>query len=154
MSSYHHVKAGTAYPAVMLPHGVNDPRVDVWHSTKIAAQLMAAPTSGKPVLLNLDYDSGHGIGDTKAQRPAPDRRHLRVPPLADGAPGFPAREVSNVRMPGKMCPMHSALPLPCRPAAVPGRRRSRRFGRAAGPWSRPVADLALGETSGPSRNRQ
>jgi prolyl oligopeptidase len=68
MSSYHHVKPGTAYPAVMLPHGVNDPRVDVWHSSKMAARLLASTTSGKPVLLNLDYESGHGIGDTKAQR--------------------------------------------------------------------------------------
>ncbi|QJR15480.1 prolyl oligopeptidase family serine peptidase [Usitatibacter palustris] len=68
MSSYHHVKPGTRYPAVMLPHGVNDPRVTVWHSSKMAAQLLAATSSGKPVLLNLDFDSGHGIGDTKAQR--------------------------------------------------------------------------------------
>ena len=68
MSSYHHVKQGTAYPAVLLVHGVNDPRVDVWHSSKMAARLLASTTSGKPVLLDLDYDSGHGIGDTKAQR--------------------------------------------------------------------------------------
>ncbi|MBL0141211.1 MAG: S9 family peptidase [Betaproteobacteria bacterium] len=68
MSSYHHVKSGTRYPAVMIPHGVNDPRVAVWQSTKMAARLMAASASGKPVLLNLDYESGHGIGDTKAQR--------------------------------------------------------------------------------------
>jgi prolyl oligopeptidase len=68
MSSYHSVKDGTKYPAVLLTHGVNDPRVDVWHSTKMAARLMAANPSGKPVLLNLDYEGGHGIGDTKAQR--------------------------------------------------------------------------------------
>jgi prolyl oligopeptidase len=68
MSSYHHVKDGTRYPAVLLPHGVNDPRVDVRHSSKMAARLMAASTSGKPVLLDLDYEGGHGIGDTKAQR--------------------------------------------------------------------------------------
>ena len=68
MSSYHQVKEGTRYPAVLLVHGVNDPRVDVWHSSKMAARLMAASTSGKPVLLDLDYESGHGIGDTKAQR--------------------------------------------------------------------------------------
>ena len=67
MSSYHHVKDGTAYPAVMIPHGANDPRVAVWHSTKFAARLMAATSSGKPVLLDLDYESGHGVGDTKAQ---------------------------------------------------------------------------------------
>jgi prolyl oligopeptidase len=68
MSSYHHVKDGTAYPAVLLIHGVNDTRVDYWHSSKMAARLMAASTSGKPVLLDLDFDAGHGIGATKAQR--------------------------------------------------------------------------------------
>jgi prolyl oligopeptidase len=68
MSSYHHVTDGVAYPAVMLMHGVNDPRVDYWHSAKMAARLGAASTSGKPVLLNLDYDAGHGVGATKEQR--------------------------------------------------------------------------------------
>ena len=28
MSAYHHVKDGVKYPAVMLTHGVNDPRVE------------------------------------------------------------------------------------------------------------------------------
>ena len=28
---------------------------------------MAATASGKPVLLRLDYQGGHGIGSTKAQ---------------------------------------------------------------------------------------
>ena len=68
MSSYHHVKEGVAYPAVMLMHGVNDPRVDYWQSMKMAARLIAATTSGKPVLLHLDYDAGHGVGATKEQR--------------------------------------------------------------------------------------
>ncbi|MBK6469549.1 MAG: S9 family peptidase [Betaproteobacteria bacterium] len=67
MSTYHQIKDGTAYPAVLLTHGVNDPRVEVWNSTKTAARLKAASTSGKPVLLRLDYDSGHGIGSTKTQ---------------------------------------------------------------------------------------
>ncbi len=68
MSSYHHVKDGVPYPAVLLIHGVNDPRVDYWQSTKTAARLMAATSSGKPVLLDLDFDAGHGVGSTKAQR--------------------------------------------------------------------------------------
>jgi prolyl oligopeptidase len=67
MSTYHQIKDGVAYPAVLLPHGVNDPRVEVWNSSKTAARLLAASTSGKPVLLRLDYDAGHGIGSTKAQ---------------------------------------------------------------------------------------
>ncbi len=68
MSSYHHVRDATAYPAVLLLHGVNDPRVDYWHSSKMAARLIAASTSGRPILLNLDYEAGHGIGSTRLQR--------------------------------------------------------------------------------------
>ncbi len=71
MSSYHHVKDGTVYPAVLLMHGVNDPRVEVWQSSKMAARLQAAVSSVKnsePVLLRLDYDAGHGVGSTRSQR--------------------------------------------------------------------------------------
>ena len=68
MSTYDNVKPGVAYPAVMLTHGVNDPRVDVWESTKTAARLKAATSSGKPVLMRLDFDAGHGIGNTKKQQ--------------------------------------------------------------------------------------
>jgi prolyl oligopeptidase len=67
MSTYHQIKDGVRYPAVLLSHGVNDPRVEVWNSTKTAARLLAASSSGKPVLMRLDFDSGHGIGDTKTQ---------------------------------------------------------------------------------------
>ncbi len=67
MSTYHQIRDGVAYPAVLLTHGVNDPRVEVWHSTKTAARLLAASLSGKPVLLRLDYEAGHGVGSTKRQ---------------------------------------------------------------------------------------
>ncbi len=67
MSSYHHLKDGVKYPAVMLVHGVNDIRVDVWQSSKFAARLAAANPGGRPVLLRLDYESGHGQGSTRAQ---------------------------------------------------------------------------------------
>ena len=70
MSTYHQVQDGTAYPAVLLVHGMNDPRVDVWHSAKAAARLQAATTSGKPVLLRVDAQDGHGIGSTATQRDA------------------------------------------------------------------------------------
>ncbi|HWK82319.1 MAG TPA: prolyl oligopeptidase family serine peptidase [Caldimonas sp.] len=68
MSTYAHIKPGIAYPAVLFTHGVNDPRVEVWNTTKTAARLMAATTSGKPVLMRLDYDAGHGIDNTKKQQ--------------------------------------------------------------------------------------
>ncbi len=68
MSTYHQIRDGEHYPAVLLTHGVHDPRVAVWHSAKTAARLQAAGGPGaRPVLLRLDYDAGHGIGDTKEQ---------------------------------------------------------------------------------------
>lgn len=70
MSTYHNIVDGTAYPAIMLVHGINDPRVDVWHSAKTTARLQAATSSGKPVLLRLDLQAGHGMGSTATQRNA------------------------------------------------------------------------------------
>ena len=70
MSTYHNIRDNTAYPAVLLVHGMNDPRVDVWHSAKAAARLQAATSSGKPILLRLDLLAGHGMGSTTTQRNA------------------------------------------------------------------------------------
>jgi prolyl oligopeptidase len=67
MSPYHWVRDGAKYPAVLLTTGINDPRVDAWEAGKMAARLQAASTSGKPILLRIDYDAGHGIGSTKKQ---------------------------------------------------------------------------------------
>ncbi len=67
MSSYHHVKDNVKYPAVLLIQGVNDPRVEVWHSSKMAARMQSATSSNNPILLRLDFESGHGYGDTKKQ---------------------------------------------------------------------------------------
>jgi prolyl oligopeptidase len=36
-------------------------------SAKAGARFQAATTSGKPVLLDIDYNGGHGIGNTRAQ---------------------------------------------------------------------------------------
>ena len=39
--------------------------------SKMAARLQAATSSGKPVLLRVDYDGGHGgIGATRSQHTA------------------------------------------------------------------------------------
>jgi prolyl oligopeptidase len=70
MSTYHQVKDGTPYPAVLFIHGMNDPRVDVWESAKAAARMQAATSSGKPILLRLDAQAGHGMGATATQRDA------------------------------------------------------------------------------------
>lgn len=63
-----HVKAGTAYPAVLLTSGFNDPRVAPWQPGKMAAHLQAATSSGRPVLFLVDFDAGHGMGSSKSQR--------------------------------------------------------------------------------------
>ena len=68
MSPYHQVNEGAKYPAVLLITGINDPRVDAWQAGKMAARLQAATSSGRPVLLRIDYDAGHGFGSTKKQR--------------------------------------------------------------------------------------
>ena len=73
MSTYHAVKDGTRYPGVMLVHGMNDPRVEVWNSGKTTARLQAAQAGlpdARPTLLRLDMQAGHGVGSTVNQRQA------------------------------------------------------------------------------------
>jgi prolyl oligopeptidase len=61
-SPYHHVKNGTAYPAVLLLHGDHDGRVDPMNSRKFAARLQEATSSPRPILLRTTSTAGHGIG--------------------------------------------------------------------------------------------
>jgi prolyl oligopeptidase len=68
MDSYQHVKDGTAYPAMFLTTGVTDPRVDPWQAGKMTARVQKATSSGKPVILRVDFDAGHGLGSTRSQR--------------------------------------------------------------------------------------
>jgi prolyl oligopeptidase len=67
-SPYHRVKDGTPYPAVLITSGENDGRVDPYHSRKMAARLQAANPSGRPVLLRIGMDTGHGIGTSLSTR--------------------------------------------------------------------------------------
>jgi prolyl oligopeptidase len=67
MDAYLHVRDSTAYPAVLLQTGANDPRVAPWEVTKMAARLRAATVSGRPILLRIDFDAGHGMGSTEEQ---------------------------------------------------------------------------------------
>ena len=61
-SPYHHVKAGTKYPSVLLLSADSDDRVDPMHARKFAALLQAESTGG-PVLLRIEQHSGHGGAD-------------------------------------------------------------------------------------------
>jgi prolyl oligopeptidase len=61
-SPYHHVKDGTAYPAIFMATGQTDGRVNPAHSRKMIARLQAATSSGRPVYLSISAHAGHGIG--------------------------------------------------------------------------------------------
>jgi prolyl oligopeptidase len=61
-SPYHHVKDGTAYPAIYMPTGENDHRVNPMESRKMIARLQAADSSGHPILLRTSSNAGHGFG--------------------------------------------------------------------------------------------
>ncbi len=65
MDAFHHVKEGVKYPAVICVGGFNDPRVIIWQPGKFAAALQSASTSGKPVLMQVNYDNGHFTEDKK-----------------------------------------------------------------------------------------
>lgn len=67
MDAYQHVRPNTAYPAVLLTAGFNDARVSIWQPAKMTARLQAFTSSGKPVLLRVAYEAGHGFGSTRAQ---------------------------------------------------------------------------------------
>jgi prolyl oligopeptidase len=66
-SPYHHVNNGTAYPAVLMPTGENDHRVNPMQSRKMIARLQAADSSGHPILLRTS-SAGHGFGTALDER--------------------------------------------------------------------------------------
>ena len=66
-SPFHKVKKGVAYPAMLILTGANDGRVNPYHSKKMAARLQSMNT-GKPVLLRIVFDGGHGMGRSIAQK--------------------------------------------------------------------------------------
>jgi prolyl oligopeptidase len=66
-SPYHHVKAGTAYPATLIFSAESDTRVDPMHARKFAARLQAATSSKAPILLRMEGKAGHGAGKPLAK---------------------------------------------------------------------------------------
>ncbi len=67
ISAYHHISDGIRYPAVLGVTGINDPRVPSWMIAEFVARLQRATSSGKPVLLRVDFDAGHGLGSNRTQ---------------------------------------------------------------------------------------
>jgi prolyl oligopeptidase len=67
VSPYAHVVPQTRYPAVMGITGVHDPRVPSWMVAKFISALQVDTSSGRPVLLRVDFDAGHGLGSSRTQ---------------------------------------------------------------------------------------
>jgi len=59
MDGVQHVVKRANYPAMMSVAGWNDPRVIPWQPAKFAAAIQNATASDKPVLLKVNYNSGH-----------------------------------------------------------------------------------------------
>lgn len=62
MDSYHAVKDGVRYPAILLTTSSNDVRVAPHNAAKMAARLQAANPRGL-TLLRVDFDGGHNMND-------------------------------------------------------------------------------------------
>lgn len=67
MDGYYRVKDGVKYPAMLATAGMTDPRVPPWQAAKISERTRVASSSGKPVLLRVEFEAGHGIGSTRKQ---------------------------------------------------------------------------------------
>jgi prolyl oligopeptidase len=58
ISPYRNIRDGMPYPGVLVAVRANDPRVDAWQAAKFAARLQKASSSGKPVLVRVDFAAG------------------------------------------------------------------------------------------------
>jgi prolyl oligopeptidase len=67
-SPLQNVRPHTAYPAVLMTTGANDPRVAPWQSRKFTAALQNSSSSDQPILLLTRVNAGHGIGAPFSQR--------------------------------------------------------------------------------------
>jgi prolyl oligopeptidase len=62
-SPYHHIREGARYPALLMMSADSDDRVDPLHARKFAAGVAWATRSGRPVLLRIEQNAGHGGAD-------------------------------------------------------------------------------------------
>lgn len=66
-SPYHNIRQGLNLPTTLVTAGANDTRVDALHAKKFVAALQNNPGQIDPILLYIDYDSGHGSGKSTEQ---------------------------------------------------------------------------------------
>lgn len=59
MDPYLNLKPATDYPATLIMPSYNDDRIPMWDSGKYIAKLQRYNTASTPVIMDVDYDSGH-----------------------------------------------------------------------------------------------
>ena len=67
-SPYQNIRNGINLPTMLVTAGENDARVDPIHAKKFVAALQNNPGQINPVILHMDYNSGHGSGQATLQR--------------------------------------------------------------------------------------
>jgi prolyl oligopeptidase len=67
-SPYQNVKKETKYPAIMFFSGDNDTRVDPLHARKMTAEMQAANSGDRPILLHYSLKGGHSSGVSVTQQ--------------------------------------------------------------------------------------
>ncbi len=67
-SPYHNIRQGINIPTMLVTAGANDSRVDPMNAKKFVAALQNNPGQISPIILHMDYNSGHGSGQSTAQR--------------------------------------------------------------------------------------
>ncbi|MFN8256356.1 MAG: prolyl oligopeptidase family serine peptidase [Bacteroidales bacterium] len=67
-SPYHNIRLGVNLPTMLVTSGANDSRVDPMNAKKFVAAAQNNPGQINPVILHMDYDSGHGSGQSTKQR--------------------------------------------------------------------------------------
>jgi prolyl oligopeptidase len=75
-SPYHHLRQGVNLPLTMVTAGEYDSRTDPLHAKKFVAAAQSNPGQLSPILLYMDFDSGHGFG--KSRRKIIDDRELEL----------------------------------------------------------------------------
>ncbi|MEO8763956.1 MAG: prolyl oligopeptidase family serine peptidase [Ginsengibacter sp.] len=66
-SPYQNIRMGVNIPTMLVTAGANDTRVDPMNAKKFVAALQNNPGQINPIILHMDYNSGHGSGQNTAQ---------------------------------------------------------------------------------------
>ena len=66
-SPYHNIRRGVNVPTMLVTSGANDSRVDPMNAKKFVAALQSNPGQVSPVILHMDFESGHGSGQSTKQ---------------------------------------------------------------------------------------